>query len=217
MDTPAFTSGFLLYPGLTQLDLTGPWEVLARLPNSRSLLIAATDAPVRSDSGLSIVPTATFATAPALDLLCVPGGPGTMDAAGDPATLAFVQRAAAGAQFVTSVCTGSLILGAAGLLAGKRAACHWAFRHLLAGFGATPVAERVVQDGNLVTGGGVTAGLDFAFTLMARIAGQQFAELVQLGLEYDPAPPFACGSPERAGAALVEMFLANAGSRTAVK
>ena len=198
-----FTSGFLLFPGLTQLDLTGPYEVLSRLPHSQALLIAATLEPVRSDSGLSIVPTVTFDTAPRLDLLCVPGGPGTMAAAADPATLDFVKRAARQASWVTSVCTGALVLGAAGLLHGKRATSHWAFRHILATFAAIPVDARVVEDGTVITGGGVTAGIDFALTLVARIAGQQAAEAIQLQIEYDPHPPFTCGSPHTAPAALV--------------
>jgi len=162
MSDKAFTTGFLLYPRLTQLDLTVPFEVLSHLPGCRCVLVAATQAPVADGRGMSIVPTATFADAPMLDLICVPGGAGTMEAAADPDTIAFVQWAAGAAAWITSVCTGSLILGAAGLLRGKRAACHWAYRHLLTHFGAIPVAERVVEDGNIITGGGVTAGLDFA-------------------------------------------------------
>jgi cyclohexyl-isocyanide hydratase len=215
MDQNNFTAGFLLYPGLTQLDLTAPFEVISHLPGARCLLIAASPAPVADGHGLAIVPTATFADASALDLICVPGGPGTMQAAADPATIAFLRRATAGAAWVTSVCTGSLILGAAGLLRGKRATCHWAYRHLLTHFGAIPVAARVVEDGNIITGGGVTAGLDFALTVVARIAGLQAAELIQLGLEYNPAPPFDAGSPERAGPALVEAYRASVAGRLA--
>jgi cyclohexyl-isocyanide hydratase len=215
MTDNTFTAGFLLYPRLTQLDLTAPFEVISHLPASRCLLIASTMAPVADGRGLAIVPTATFADAPKLDLICVPGGPGTMQAAADPDTIAFVRNAAAGAAWITSVCTGSLILGAAGLLRGKRATCHWAYRRLLTHFGAIPVAERVVQDGNIITGGGVTAGLDFALTVVARIAGRKAAELIQLGLEYDPAPPFDAGSPERAGPALVEEYLAIVAARLA--
>jgi cyclohexyl-isocyanide hydratase len=201
-----FTSGFLLFPGLTQLDLTGPYEVLTRIPNSRGWLIAADASPVVSDCGLAIVPTTTFADAPKLDLICIPGGPGTLDAAADPAVIEFVRCAAAQAEWVTSVCTGSLILGAAGLLRGRRATSHWAFRHLLAEFGAEPVAERVVEDGNLITGGGVTAGIDFGLTVLSRVAGQEVAELVQLSLEYDPQPPFDAGSPSRAPEAVVQAY-----------
>jgi cyclohexyl-isocyanide hydratase len=209
------TAGFLLFPGLTQLDLTAPFEVLSHLPGCRCLLIAAEAAPVSDGRGMSIVPASTFAGAPKLDLICVPGGPGTMQAAADPATVAFLRQAAAGASWITSVCTGSLILGAAGLLRGKRATCHWAYRHLLTHFGANPVAERVVEDGNIITGGGVTAGLDFALTVVARIAGRRAAELIQLGLEYDPAPPFDTGCPERAGPTLVEAYRASMAGRLA--
>jgi cyclohexyl-isocyanide hydratase len=215
MTDKKFTAGFLLYPRLTQLDLTAPFEVISQLPGGNCLLIAASLAPVADGRGLAIVPTNTFADAPRLDLICVPGGPGTAEAAADPDTIAFVRNAAAGATWITSVCTGSLILGAAGLLRGRRAACHWAYRHLLTHFGAIPVAERVVQDGNIITGGGVTAGLDFALTVVARIAGRRAAELIQLGLEYDPAPPFNTGNPERAGPALVEQYLASVASRLA--
>lgn len=201
-----FTAGFLLFPELTQLDLTGPFEVLSRLPKSRALLIAQTLEPVRSDCGLRILPDVTFETAPKLDLLCIPGGPGTLGAMQNPALLAYIRAAAEAAQLVTSVCTGSLLLGAAGVLRGRRAACHWAFRDLLSLTGAIPDPARVVEDGRFITGGGVTAGLDFALTLLARLQGAAFAQSVQLALEYDPAPPFNAGSPERAPPALIEAY-----------
>lgn len=197
---------FLLFPNVTQLDLTGPAQVLARLGDARLDLVARTMDPVPTDAGFSIVPTATFADVPAADILCVPGGFGTQDAIADDETIAWVRRIGEGATWVTSVCTGSLVLGAAGLLTGYRAGCHWAQRHMLPLFGAEPVAERVVVDRNRVTGGGVTAGIDFAFTLTGLIRGQAHAEVVQLSLEYDPAPPYDAGSPERAGAGAVAAY-----------
>jgi cyclohexyl-isocyanide hydratase len=195
---------FLLFPNVTQLDLTGPAQVLSRLGDARLDLVAKTLEPVPTDAGFAILPTATFADVPAADILCVPGGFGTTDAIADDETIDWVRRVGEGATWVTSVCTGSLVLGAAGLLTGYKAGCHWAQRHMLPLFGAEPVAERVVVDGNRVTGGGVTAGIDFALTLTALIRGQRHAELVQLSLEYDPQPPFDAGSPERASAAVVE-------------
>lgn len=192
---------FLLFPNVTQLDLTGPAQVLSRLGNATIDLVAATRDPVPTDAGFALLPTATFAEAAQPDILCVPGGFGTQDAMEDAATMAWIRHAAAGAVWVTSVCTGSLLLGAAGLLKGYRATSHWASHHHLAAFGAIPVKERVVFDRNRVTGGGVTAGIDFALALTAVIRGEDHARLVQLSLEYDPAPPFDSGSPERADAA----------------
>jgi cyclohexyl-isocyanide hydratase len=194
----SFITGFVVFPNVTQLDFTGPLQVLHRLPGATTHIVAKTDAPVPSDGPLSIPPTATFANCPPLDLLCIPGGFGVDQAIEDEETLAFVRRAGAGAKYVTSVCTGAFILGAAGLLKGKRATTHWAYHHLLPHVGAIPVKERVVRDGNVFTGGGVTAGVDFAFTLMSEIAGPDMARAVQLGLEYDPQPPFQSGSPELA-------------------
>lgn len=197
---------FLLFPNVTQLDLTGPAQVLSRLGDARLDLVAATLDPVPTDAGFSIMPTATFADVREADILCVPGGMGVNGAIADAATLDWVRHLGAEARWVTSVCTGSLVLGAAGLLVGYKAACHWAQRHMLPLFGAEPVAERVVVDRNRVTGGGVTAGIDFALTLTGLIRGQAHAKLVQLSLEYDPAPPFDAGSPERAGADVVNAF-----------
>jgi cyclohexyl-isocyanide hydratase len=194
----SFQTGFVIFPNLTQLDFTGPLQVLARLPGAETHIIAKTRDPVPSDCGLSLVPTRTFAEAPQLDLLCIPGGFGVDQAMEDDATIAFVRAQGANAKYVTSVCTGAFILGAAGLLRGKRATTHWAYHHLLPRVGAIPVQERVVRDGNMFTGGGVTAGLDFAFTVMDEIAGPEHAQAVQLGLEYDPRPPFDAGSPRRA-------------------
>jgi cyclohexyl-isocyanide hydratase len=189
---------FVLFPNLTQLDMTGPAQVLHRLPDSKVEYVAATLDPVPSDCGLSLVPTATFETAPQADLLCVPGGFGVEQAMADPAMLAFVRRQAAGARHVTSVCTGAFILGAAGLLRGRKATTHWAYVDLLPLVGAIPTPGRVVRDGDLFTGGGVTAGIDFALTLAAEIAGDTLAQSIQLSIEYDPAPPFAAGHPSRA-------------------
>jgi cyclohexyl-isocyanide hydratase len=155
--------------------------------------------PVKTDAGFSIVPTTTFKECPQLDVICIPGGAGQVGVMNDAEVLAFVARQGAQARYVTSVCTGSLVLGAAGLLKGYRSACHWASRDLLAAFGAIPVAERVVRDRNRFSGGGVTAGIDFGLTLLAEIAGDEVAKSVQLGLEYDPQPPFQSGSPEKAG------------------
>jgi cyclohexyl-isocyanide hydratase len=197
---------FLLFPNVTQLDLTGPAQVLSRLGNARLDLVARTMDPVPTDAQFSLLPTATFGQVTRTDILCVPGGFGTVAAMEDEETLAWLRQVAADATWVTSVCTGSLLLAAAGLLTGYRAACHWASREQLALFGVEPVAERVVFDRNRVTGGGVTAGIDFALALTAAIRGEAHARFVQLSLEYDPAPPFDSGSPERADAATLELY-----------
>src|SRR4051794_11805699 len=162
--------GFPLFPALTQLDLTGPWEILTRLPAARCHLRAHDLAPVRSASGLTIVPTLTYRESPQLAMVCVPGGPGHLAAMEDEALLGFVREQAPGCRYVTAVCTGALVLAAAGLLDGYHATTHWMSRQRLAAFGATPVAERVVIDRNRITGGGVTAGIDFALTVAAEIA-----------------------------------------------
>lgn len=195
--------GFVLFPNLTQLDMTGPLQVLSRLPEARLHIVARTGAPVPSDCNLRLVPTTTFADCPRLDLLCVPGGFGVSDAVVDRETVGFVRDQAASARYVTSVCTGAFVLGAAGLLQGRRATTHWAYTHLLPLVGATHERGRVVQDGNVFTGGGVTAGIDFALRIAAEIAGVAFAQSIQLGIEYDPAPPFASGHPDRAPAEVV--------------
>ena len=198
---------FLLFPNVTQLDLTGPAQVLSRLGDGATIdLVWQRRDPVPTDAGFSILPTATFDEVPAADILCVPGGLGVNAVIADDRAMEWVARVGASAAWVTSVCTGSLVLGAAGLLRGHRAGCHWAQREMLRLFGAEPVAERVVVDGNRVTGGGVTAGIDFALTLTALIRGADHARAVQLSLEYDPAPPFDAGSPERAGDALVAAY-----------
>ena len=203
---PPISVAFLLFPNVTQLDLTGPAQVLSRLGNATLDLVWKDRDPVPTDAGFAIVPTATFAEVPRADILCIPGGMGVTEAIADDAAMAWVRAIGGEARWVTSVCTGSLILGAAGLLQGYRAATHWSWRDYLAMFGAEMVPERVVVDRNRVTGGGVTAGIDFALTLMAEVRGANFAKAVQLSLEYDPAPPFDAGSPEKAGPELVATY-----------
>jgi cyclohexyl-isocyanide hydratase len=194
-----FNVGFVIFPELTQLDFSGPQQVLARLPQSAMHIVAKSVAPVPSDSGLSLVPTHTFENCPRLDLICIPGGiTGVVRAMGDQETIEFVQRQSRTAKYVTSVCTGAFILGAAGLLKGRRATTHWAFTELLPLVGATHEKRRVVKDGNLITAGGVTSGIDFALHVVADIADEAVAQGIQLSLEYDPHPPFASGHPDRA-------------------
>ena len=197
---------FLLFPGITQLDLTGPVQFLSRLPGAKVDLVWDSLDPVPTDAGFSILPTATFAQMPRADVLCVPGGIGVAGVIDHAPALDWVKQVGAEAEWVTSVCTGALVLGAAGLLEGYRATTHWAWHDLLGLFGAQPVQARTVFDRNRVTGGGVTAGIDFALALIGRIAGEDHARAVQLGLEYDPAPPFDSGSPAKAGPALVEVY-----------
>lgn len=196
--------GFLVFPKVQQLDLTGPYEVFASWPGARVRLIAKTLDRIVTASGLALLPDTTFNDCPALDVICVPGGAGINPLLTDDETLAFLRRQADGARFTTSVCTGALVLGAAGLLRGKRATTHWASHDLLAAFGATPEAARVVRDGTLVTGGGVTAGIDFALSLVAALAGRDVAEGIQLNLEYAPAPPFDAGRPDSARPEIVQ-------------
>ena len=197
----------VLFPGFTQLDLTGPYEVFHRLPGTVVHLAAATTDPVESEGGLAIVPTLAFSETPPCDVLFVPGGPGVNDAMLDDEILGFLQRQAARASWVTSACTGSLLLGAAGLLAGFEAATHWASTEFLQSFGAWPKRERVVVSGNRITGGGVTAGIDIALRIAEQTHGRRVAEEIQLAIEYDPAPPFDSGSPERASAEVREAVL----------
>jgi cyclohexyl-isocyanide hydratase len=194
--------GYLLFSDLTQLDLTGPLQVLSRLPGATSHIIAKTTGPVCSGCGLSLLPTTTFEACPELDLLIVPGGIGVAEAIRDPSTIAFVQHCAASARYVTSVCTGAFLLGAAGLLRGRKATTHWAYHGLLPIVGATPVRQRVVKDGSVITGAGVTAGLDFALSLVAEFTNDDVARTIQLAIEYNPAPPYNAGSPENAGIVL---------------
>jgi cyclohexyl-isocyanide hydratase len=208
--------GLLLFPRLTQLDLTGPFEVFAKWPDAAVHLLWKTLEPITAETGMRILPDTTLADCPRLDVVCVPGGPGVSAVMEDAEVLAFLRRQAAGARFVTSVCTGALVLGAAGLLRGRRATTHWASHDLLGALDAIPTQGRVVRDGNLITGGGVTAGIDFALTVVAEMAGAAVAQGIQLQIEYAPAPPFDAGSPETAPAdVLAAARQRYAGSRAA--
>jgi transcriptional regulator GlxA family with amidase domain len=203
---------FPIYPAVTQLDFTGPHQVLSRLPGATVLVASMGGTPVTTE-GLTFSGLAPLEQVERCDVLCVPGGFGCLDAMRDPGYLAQIRRLAAGARYVTSVCTGSLILGAAGLLESKRAACHWAWRDELSLFGAIPDPGRVVRDGHILTGGGVTAGIDFALTLAAELADATVAQSIQLGLEYAPAPPFDAGRPETAPAEVVALAQARNAAR----
>ena len=202
-----FVVVFAIFEDLTQLDFTGPWEVLTRLPGAEVIIASREGGVVRARHGLAFEGVRRLDEIARCDLICVPGGPGTAAAMLDEAFVAQVRRLADGARYVTSVCTGSLILGAAGLLKGKRAACHWASRQFLEAFGAIPGKERVVIDGRVITGGGVTAGIDFGLTIAAEVAGQAHAEFIQLSLEYAPKPPFRSGVPWTAPDPLVAQYL----------
>lgn len=191
---------FAIYPHVTQLDFTGPHEVLARLPGAQCTLASSTGGDLEADGGLVFTKVRRLADIERCALICVPGGFGTIEAMEDQELLAQLRRLARTARYVTSVCTGALVLGAAGLLKGKRATSHWAWRDALSAFGATPDSARVVRDGNVFTGGGVTAGIDFALTVLAEVAGDEFAQSIQLGIEYAPAPPFNSGRPDLAPA-----------------
>jgi len=206
--------GLLVFPAVQQLDLTGPYEVFASVPGVKVDLVWKSLDPIVAATGLVLTPTTTFADAPAFDVVCVPGGGGVNALLTDEETLAFLRRQAAGARFVTSVCTGSLVLGAAGLLRGRKATTHWNAVDFLPRFGAIPTAGRVVRDGTLVTAGGVTSGIDFGLTLVAELFGEEAARVAQLALEYAPAPPFDAGTPATAGAATIAAAKARmAGSR----
>ena len=199
-----FVVVFAIYPRVTQLDFTGPHEVFWRLPGARCILASSTGGDVEADGGIVFTRVRKIADVERCDLLCVPGGFGTIEAMEDAELLEHVRRLAAGAKYVTSVCTGALVLGAAGLLKGRRATSHWAWRHALESFGAIPDPARVVRDGNVFTGGGVTAGIDIALTVMAEIAGADHAQAVQLAMEYAPDPPFGSGRPELAPKHIVD-------------
>src|SRR6202165_3910901 len=203
-----FNIGFVIFPDLPQLDFTGPLQVLSRLPQSATHIVAKSEAPVPSDCGLGLVPTHTLANCPPLDLICVPGGNlGVVDAFCDRETIEFVRRQARTAKYVTSVCTGAFVLGVAGLLKGRRATTHWAFADLLPLVGATQEKARVVKDGNVITAGVITSGIDFGLSVVAEIAGETTARTIQLGIEYDPVPPFDSGHPDRAPAAIKSALL----------
>ena len=194
-----FNIGFVIFPDLTQLDFTGPLQVLSRLPQSATHTVAKSAAPVPSDCGLGLMPTHTFANCPTLDLICIPGGSeGVAGIINDRETIEFVRHKASAAKYITSVCTGAFVLGMAGFLKGRRATTHGAYTDLLPLVGATYQKARVVKDENVITGGGVTAGIDFALSVIAEIAGETTARRIQLGIEYDPAPPFDSGHPDKA-------------------
>jgi cyclohexyl-isocyanide hydratase len=201
--------GLVFFPGMTQLDITGPFEIFARLPSARVHLLWKRIEPVTSDVGLTLMPTTTFADCPDLDVLCIGGGPGQVDFIEDEELLRFLRDKGRSAGYVTSVCAGALMLGAAGLLEGYKSACHWLMRDQLTAFGAIPVAERIVVDRNRISGGGVTAGIDFGFTVAAALCGEDLAKRLQLFLEYQPEPPFDI-TIENAPAALIADIRAKA-------
>jgi cyclohexyl-isocyanide hydratase len=211
----ALQIGMVLFQRLTQLDFTGPHEVLARIPGAQTHAVAKTREPIVAETGLTLLPSTTFAELPRVDVLFVPGGVGQIEACEDSATIDWLRSVAADARYVTSACTGALLLGCAGLLRGYRATTHWAFLDLLALCGATPVDERVVIDRNRITGGGITAGIDAALTIAAELAGRDVAEAIQLELEYNPAPPFRAGHPSVARPELVQRARAKTAARHA--
>ena len=194
-----------IYPGMTQLDFTAPHTVFSRIPNAETLVASEPGGEIESEGGLVFARTRRLADIDRCDLIFFPGGLAATAVINDAAFMAEARRLAAGARYLTSVCTGSLILAATGLIAGRRAACHWAWRDLLKLFGVVPDPSRVARDGDVITGGGVTAGLDFALTVAAELAGADFAQALQLNLEYAPAPPFDAGRPETAPAAILAM------------
>lgn len=196
--------GLLVFPGVQSLDIVGPLDVFASLPDTQVHLLWKNTKPVTASTGLTMTPTTAYADCPALDVICVPGGTGIDALLEDEETLAFLRRIAPEAAFITSVCTGALVLGAAGLIKGLRATTHWTVVSLLSAFGATHVDERVVVDGKLITGGGVTAGIDFALTTVAQLYDLDTAKSIQLQLEYAPAPPFHCGNPKEAEPAILQ-------------
>lgn len=200
--------GLLLFPDLTQLDLTGPYEVFHRLPDAKVHLVWKDLAPIRAQGGMQLVPNTTLADCPPLDVVCVPGGFGTAALLEDTVVLDWLRAQAKTARFVTAVCTGSLVLAKAGLLAGRKATCHWNYVDVLPKLGAVYEPGRVVVDRDRITGGGVTAGIDFALRVAAELAGEQVAKAIQLGLEYNPAPPFSCGHPDVADATTIGLVKA---------
>jgi cyclohexyl-isocyanide hydratase len=199
---------FLLFPGLTQLDMTGPAQFLSRMPGAKVDFVWKTKDAVMTDAGFAIVPTATFTDLPRIDILCIPGGVGVSEVMADDEAMTWIRSVGKEAEWVTSVCTGSLILGAAGLLKGYKATTHWAWHDHLTMFDAVPVKARTVTDRNRITGGGVTAGIDFALTLIAAVRGEAVAKTLQLGFEYDPAPPFIGGTPEKAEPEILTAYMA---------
>jgi cyclohexyl-isocyanide hydratase len=212
--TPPFHIGMLVFPGMTNLDFAGPLEVLARMPGAVVHVLGKERAAVLTDIGQPVLPQLTLAEAPALDMLFVGGGPGATALMEDADVLDFLRERAPAAQWITSVCTGALVLGAAGLLRGYRATTHWTAMEVLPLLGAEPVHQRVVVDRNRITGGGVTAGIDFGLTVAAQLHGEAVAKGLQLGMEYDPRPPFDCGSPGSAPADLVAQVRERAATLT---
>ncbi len=194
--------GFVIFDNLTQLDFTGPLQVLNRVPGAHIHIAAKTLKPVMSDCALGLVPTTRIEDCPDLDVLCIPGGFGVSEAIKDQELIEFVKRQGAQSRYITSVCTGAFVLGIAGFLQGKKATTHWAYHDLLSRVGAIPTQGRIVRDGRIITGGGVTAGIDFALTLAAELAGKEAAKTIQLALEYNPEPPFTCGTPHNAPKAI---------------
>ncbi|MBO3460404.1 DJ-1/PfpI family protein [Aetokthonos hydrillicola Thurmond2011] len=196
--------GLVIFPEMTQLDITGPHQVFSFIPNARIHWVWKTLEPVKSNDGMTILPTTTFDACPPLDIFCVPGGPGQINMMQDTEVLEFLKQQSKTAKYITSVCTGSLILAAAGLLQGYRAACHWLFLEQLAMLGVEVGTERVIIDRNRITGGGVTAGIDFGLVVVGELCGEDTAKMIQLLLQYDPAPPFNAGIPQKAGEAVVQ-------------
>lgn len=203
-DSQKHVIGLVLYPGMTALDIVGPQEVFNALPNVEIHRLWKTLDPIKTDNGMVIVPDTTFADCPLLDVICVGGGMGQQAVVDDLEVLDFLRQQGSSAKFVTSVCGGSEFLAKAGLLHGYRAATHWMARQQLAGLGVEVGTERVVIDRNRMTGGGVTAGIDFGLTIAEALCGEEAAKIAQLLMEYDPAPPFDAGSPEKAGPELVQ-------------
>lgn len=204
MNQTTYKVGLIVFPKMTQIDITGPHQVFAFMPNTQIYWLWKKIEPVRSDDGLTLLPDTTFAECPDLDIICVPGGPGQIEMMADEQLLKFLQKQAKTAKYITSVCTGSLVLAAAGLLQGYRAGCHWAFLDQLALLGVEVSDERVVCDRDRITGGGVTAGLDFGLVVVNQLCGEETAKMIQLILQYDPEPPFNVGSPVKAGEDLVK-------------
>jgi len=209
--------GMLIFEDMTHLDFAGPWEVFCRMPGCEIKIISRTLQPVTARGGLKTLPDTTIDNAPQLDLLFVGGGQGVMALMEDRKVLEFLRHQAQNAKYVTSVCTGALVLGAAGLLKGYRAATHWDSMNVLQVFGATATPQRVVTDRNRITGGGVTAGIDFALTIAAEVFGADVAKSIQLTMEYNPAPPFASGHPSVADPAVVEKLKRNRASAQATR
>ncbi|WP_133468305.1 DJ-1/PfpI family protein [Paraglaciecola marina] len=199
--------GFIVYAQVTAIDFTAPAQVFSQLPDAEIHLIGANYDAVKTDAGFSVNPTCSIQDAPQMDLLCIPGGLGQKVVSDDPMFMSFIEGQGNRANYVTSVCSGSLILAKAGLLDGFKATSHWATLNILKRFNVTPTKQRVVIDGNRITGGGATAGLDFGLSVVAQLFGEDLAKMIQLGLEYDPAPPFTSGSPELAGPKLTEQVL----------